>query len=131
MNKKLLEVLKEGSFTTEILKPFTSAFSSLLESCLSADVLRSLSLFITYSLHKPKEPSGLQKKKSMRLRANSGQQTITPGKGPSVPAAKVSIEMLRMFCSLLCDTHDLEPINKFAKTVTNKVCGIVYQPQII
>ncbi|KAL4802659.1 hypothetical protein BDV18DRAFT_146245 [Aspergillus unguis] len=120
VNKKLLEVLKEGSFSAEMLRPFTSAFSSLMESCLSADLLRSLALFITYSLHKPKESSGLQKKKSMRFRSYSEQQAASSDKGPSMQPVKVAVEMLRMFCSLLCDTHDLGPIKKFAKTVTNK-----------
>ncbi|KAL4784179.1 hypothetical protein BJX76DRAFT_327925 [Aspergillus varians] len=120
VNKKLLEALKGGSFTPEILQLFTSAFSSLMENCLSADLLRSLALFITFSLHKPKEPSGLQKKKSIRLRTNSGQPPVPIDHGTSLPTVKVAIEMLRMFCSLLCDTHDLGPIKKFAKTVTNK-----------
>ncbi|KAL4866799.1 hypothetical protein BDV12DRAFT_129529 [Aspergillus spectabilis] len=120
VNKKLLEALKGGSFTPEMLQLFTSAFSSLMESCLSADLLRSLALFITYSLHKPKELSGLQKKKSIRFRANSGQPTVPADKGASMSTITVAIEMLRMFCSLLCDTHDLAPVKKFAKTVTNK-----------
>ncbi|KAL4917006.1 hypothetical protein BDW62DRAFT_91411 [Aspergillus aurantiobrunneus] len=120
VNKKLLDALKGGGFTPEILRLFTSAFSSLMENCLSADLLRSLSLFITYSLHKPKEPSGLQKKKSIRFRANSGQRNVPSDQGTSMPPIKVAIDMLRMFCSLLCDTHDLGPVKKFAKTVTNK-----------
>ncbi|KAL4887707.1 hypothetical protein BJY04DRAFT_225582 [Aspergillus karnatakaensis] len=120
VNKKLLEALKGGSFTPEILQHFTSAFGSLMESCLSADLLRSLALFITYSLHKPKAQSGLQKKKSIRLRANSSHSQVVADKGTGMSAITVAIEMLRMFCSLLCDTHDLAPIKKFSKTVTNK-----------
>ncbi|KAL5338553.1 hypothetical protein BJX70DRAFT_398500 [Aspergillus crustosus] len=120
VNKKLLEALKGGSFTPEMLQLFTSAFSSLMESCLSADLLRSLALFITYSLHKPKDTSGLQKKKSIRLRANSGQSTASSNKGTGMSPITIAIEMLRMFCSLLCDTHDLAPVKRFAKTVTNK-----------
>ncbi|KAL4797527.1 hypothetical protein BDV19DRAFT_387329 [Aspergillus venezuelensis] len=120
VNKKLLEVLKEGNVTPEVLRHFVSAFSSLMESCLSADLLRSLALFITYSLHKPKESSGLQKKKSMRFRTNSGRPTTPSDQGASIPANRVAVEMLRMFCSILCDTHDLAPAKRFAKTVTHK-----------
>ncbi|KAL5052016.1 hypothetical protein BDW71DRAFT_3705 [Aspergillus fruticulosus] len=120
VNKKLLEALKGGSIMPEMLRPFVSAFRSLMESCLSADLLRSLALFITYALHKPKESSGLQKKKSMRFRTNSGQQGVPSNKGPSMSAIQVAIEMLRMLCSVVCDTRDLAPIKKFARTVTNK-----------
>ncbi|KAL4931718.1 Beige/BEACH domain protein [Aspergillus undulatus] len=120
VNKKLLEALKGGSFTPEVLRHFTSAFSALMESCLSADLLRSLALFITYSLHKPKQPNGLQKKKSMRFRTNSGRPATPSDQGTSMPAVKVAIEMLRMFSTILCDTHDLGPIKKFGKAVTHK-----------
>ncbi|KAL4979500.1 hypothetical protein BDW66DRAFT_148239 [Aspergillus desertorum] len=120
VNKKLLEALKGGSITPEMLQPFISAFRSLMENCLSADLLRSLALFITYALHKPKESSGLQKKKSMRFRTNSGQQGVTSNKVTSMSPTQFAIEMLRMLCSLVCDTRDLAPIKKFARTVTNK-----------
>ncbi|KAI9375761.1 hypothetical protein BJX61DRAFT_548791 [Aspergillus egyptiacus] len=120
VNKRLLEDLKGGSFTPQMLPPYTSAFRSLLESCLSADLLRSLALFVTYSLHKPKESNGLQKKKSIRFRSNTAQSTTASGKVTSVSATRVAIEMLRTYCSLLCDTQELGPIRRFAKTVTNK-----------
>ncbi|KAL4907560.1 hypothetical protein BDW74DRAFT_125913 [Aspergillus multicolor] len=121
VNKKLLEALKGGSITPEMLRPFASAFRSLMESCLSTDLLRSLALFITYSLHKPKDPSGLQKKKSMRFRTNSSQRALpSDQQAPSMSTSQVAIEMLRTLCSVLCDAHDLAPIKKFAKTVTNK-----------
>jgi hypothetical protein len=113
--------LKGGGFTPEILRLFTSAFSSLMENCLSADLLRSLALFITYSLHKRKDPTGLQKKKSIRFSKDPAQRAGTPDMAGSMPTTAVAVEMLRMYCSLLCDTHDLALIKKFAKTVTNKV----------
>ncbi|KAL2861246.1 Beige/BEACH domain protein [Aspergillus lucknowensis] len=120
VNKKLLEALKEGGFTSETLPLFTSAFSSLMANCLSADLLRSLALFITYSLHKPKESSGLQKKKSIRFNKELGRGVATPGNAANMSANTVAVEMLRTYCSLLCDTHDLGPIKKFSRTVTNK-----------
>ncbi|CEL03078.1 Putative Beige/beach domain protein [Aspergillus calidoustus] len=120
VNKKLLEALKGGGFTPEILRLFTLAFSSLMENCLSADLLRSLALFITYSLHKRKDPTGLQKKKSIRFSKDPAQRAGTPDIAGSMSTTAVAVEMLRMYCSLLCDTHDLALIKKFAKTVTNK-----------
>ncbi|KAL3475137.1 hypothetical protein BJX99DRAFT_230303 [Aspergillus californicus] len=120
VNKRLLEALKGGGFTPDILRLFTAAFSSLMDNCLSADLLRSLALFITYSLHKPKTPNGLQKKKSIRFKPAPAQPAASVDKAPTMSATTVAIEMLRTYCALLCDTHDLGPIKKFAKTVTNK-----------
>ncbi|KAH8423537.1 Beige/BEACH domain protein [Aspergillus melleus] len=119
VSKKLLETLKGEDFTAEALNLFTSAFGSLMESCLTADLLRSLSLFITYAMHKPKEPSRLQKKKSIRF--NSGiRPPANPVEPKYVSSRVIATEMLRMYCSLLCDTNDLGPIKKFARAVTNK-----------
>lgn len=119
VNKKLLEALKGEEFTLEGLRLFTSAFGSLMEGCLSADLLRSLALFITYGIHKPKEPSRLQKKKSLRFNTVTRQPTPSPGQ-KYVASTTVAIEMLRMYCSLLCNAHDLGPIKRFARAVTNK-----------
>ncbi|KAG2414470.1 hypothetical protein HFD88_003661 [Aspergillus terreus] len=119
VNKKLLEALKVEDFTSEALQLFITAFKSLMESCMSADLLRSLALFITYSIHKPKEPSRLQKKKSLRFNTNTLNQQSSAGK-KFVPGVTMATEMLRMYCSLLCNPHDLGPIKKFAKAVTNK-----------
>ncbi|KNG90448.1 Beige/BEACH domain protein [Aspergillus nomiae NRRL 13137] len=119
VNKKLLEALKGEEFTMEGLRLFTSAFGSLMEGCLSADLLRFLALFITYGIHKPKEPSRLQKKKSLRFTTAARQPTPNPDK-KYVSSTTIAIEMLRMYCSLLCNAHDLGPIKRFAKAVTNK-----------
>ncbi|KAF5859341.1 hypothetical protein ETB97_002952 [Aspergillus alliaceus] len=119
VNKKLLEALKGEEFTLEGLRLFTSAFGSLMEGCLSADLFRSLALFITYGIHKPKEPSRLQKKKSLRFNTVTRQPTPSPGQ-KYVASTTVAIEMLRMYCSLLCNAHDLGPIKRFARAVTNK-----------
>ncbi|KAE8151119.1 hypothetical protein BDV25DRAFT_100324 [Aspergillus avenaceus] len=117
VNKKLLEILKGEEITWEGLQLFTSAFGSLMEGCLSADLLRSLALFITYGIHKPKEPSRLQKKKSLRFI----QRQPAAGTEPKcVSSTTVAIEMLRVYCSLLCSAHDLGPIRRFARAVTNK-----------
>ncbi|XRM38411.1 Beige protein-like 1 [Aspergillus tubingensis] len=120
VNKKLLEALKVEECTPEALRLYTAAFGSLMESSLSADLLRSLSLFITYALHKPKESSKLQKKKSMRFNAGMRQRATSDSKAKYVSSTVIATEMLRMYCSLLCNAHDLGPIKKFAKAVTNK-----------
>ncbi|THC95250.1 hypothetical protein EYZ11_005289 [Aspergillus tanneri] len=120
VSKKLLEALKGEEFTSEALQLFTAAFGSLMESCLTADLLRSLALFITYAIHKPKEPSRLQKKKSIRFNSGPRQTEISVGHNNYVSTIVVGTEMFRMYCSLLCNTHDHGPIKKFARAVTNK-----------
>ncbi|PWY96407.1 beige/beach domain protein [Aspergillus sclerotioniger CBS 115572] len=119
VNKKFLEALKVEEHTPEALRLHTAAFGSLMEGCLSADLLRSLALYITYALHKPRESSRLQKKKSMRF--NTGVRPVTPAaKDKYVSSTVLATEMLRMYSSLLCNAHDLGPIKKFARAVTNK-----------
>lgn len=94
-----------------------------MNSSLSADLLRSLALFITYAIHKPKPSTKLQKKKSLRYIAGSGQSTLSAADSEKyVSSSRVAIEMLRMYCSILCNPDDLTPLKKFAKAVTNKVC---------
>ncbi|RAL12723.1 Beige/BEACH domain protein [Aspergillus homomorphus CBS 101889] len=120
VNKKLLEALKGEDFTQEALNLFIPAFQSLMESCLSADLLRSLALFITYAIHKPREPIKLQKKRSMRFNAGARQQQAPIDNVTYVSSPAIAAEMLRMYCSLLCNANDRAPISKFARAVTNK-----------
>ncbi|OJJ48396.1 hypothetical protein ASPZODRAFT_62592 [Penicilliopsis zonata CBS 506.65] len=121
VNKKLLECLKGEEFTQEALQLLINAFRSLMDSCLSTELLRSLALFITYSLHKQKPSPALQKKKSIRF-LKGPQQPLDSGANPGkhVPSSTVAIAMLRMYCSYLLQAHDLTPIKKFARAVTNK-----------
>lgn len=124
VSKKLLEALKGEQFTPEALGLFSSAYRSLMESYFSADLHRSLALFITYSLHKPKPPAKLQKKRSLPFKASFQQSPTVTGK-PEVYSSStaVAIEMFRMYCCFLCNPHDLSPLKRFARAVTNKVCS--------
>lgn len=123
MNKKFVETLKAGELTQETLDPCLSSFRSLIESNLSPDLLRSLALSITYTLHKPKAPPSLQKKKSIRFAPASSR----PGSSKSsdsdnyISAIALGKEMMRLYASILCNPIDPAPLKKFAKAVTNKV----------
>ncbi|EAW12708.1 Beige/BEACH domain protein [Aspergillus clavatus NRRL 1] len=120
VNKKLLEALKGEELTPEALRLFISAFKSLMESCFSADLFRSLALFITYALHTHRGTSRLQRKKSSLSMGNADQPMVPIAGRDFVPNTKVAVEMLRMYCSILCDSHDFVFLRKFAKAVTNK-----------
>ncbi|KAL1984031.1 hypothetical protein VTN96DRAFT_9628 [Rasamsonia emersonii] len=121
VNKKLLDALKGEEFTDEALSLFIPAFRSLFESCVSAELLRSLALFITYALHDDKAPK-LNKKKSLRFDHRARQSPIssdrTAKKG--LPKSKIGLELLRMYCDYVCAPGDVMAIKKFARAVTNK-----------
>lgn len=122
VSKKLLEILKGGELTQETLNPCLSAFRSLVESSPSPDLLRSLALSITYTLHKPTPSATLKKKKSLRFIGSSSR----PGSSKSdsekyVSNTPLGIEMLRLYSTILCNPLDPAPLKKFAKAVTNKV----------
>jgi len=97
---------------------------------MSADALRSLSLFITYSLHKYCSTRPLKVRKSnVQLKRQAALDATNPSsrhggdiKGDDVTKQRIGIMVLEMYVELLCD-DDPSAVNikKFARTVTNKV----------
>jgi hypothetical protein len=133
--KKLLYALKAEVFSREILPDFLAAFTVLVKSNMSADVLRSLSLFITYSLHKHNPSRPLRMKKSnVQLRRPTGLGSAGPKTGYLTPVGvsgelkdecftkqQIGVMVLEMYHNLLCeDGNGTANLKKFAKTVTNK-----------
>lgn len=133
--KKLLYALKGEIFSREILPDFLAAFKALVKTNMSADVLRSLSLFITYSLHKHNPTRPLRVKKSNIQMRRPGP--LNSGVGPKTgylgltgelnedgafTRQQIGVMVLEMYHDLLCeDGHSTANLKKFAKTVTNKV----------
>ncbi|KAI5791858.1 hypothetical protein EDC01DRAFT_616117 [Geopyxis carbonaria] len=130
--KKLLFALKGEMFAREILPDFLAAFKALVRSNMSADVLRSLSLFITYSLHKQNPNRPLRVKKSNVMLKRQGTSPKTGTVGPIGLSGNLNEEdifsrqqlgvlVLEMYHDLLCeDGNGTGNLKKFAKTVTNK-----------
>lgn len=129
--------LKGEMFSREILPDFMTAFKALIKTNMSADVLRSLALFITYSLHKNNPARPLKVKKSnVQLRR---QGTLGPSPSGSVNLAppvkivndlsvdgftrqQIGVMVLEMYQDLLFeDGNSTGNLKKFARTVTNKV----------
>lgn len=106
------------------------AFKALVKTNMSADALRSLSLFITYSLHKnsPTRPLKVRKSNVQLKRQAAVEVTnpyLQPGgdlKSDELTKQRIGIMVLKMYAELLCD-DDPSAVNirKFARTVTNKV----------
>lgn len=114
--------MKGEEFTEETLNLFIPAFRSLFESCVSAELLRSLSLFITFALHEEKVPK-LSKKKSIRFdsRARQSSNPSDQSAQKSMPKSNIGLELLRMYADYLCVAGDYITLKKFARAVTNKV----------
>jgi hypothetical protein len=111
------------------------AFTSLVKCNLTAEVLRSLSLFITYAYHKPTSSANRSPKgQSGTMPSRSG--TISNGpKRPTLAAfmdgkeivstslskKELGNKILEMYANLLCENSSASNLKKFARTVTNKV----------
>ena len=135
--KKWLENLKTGSFTDETFEDFLQAFKILLGRNVSADSMRSLSLYITYAVHKPSarevQPA---RSKSLKLHTSlSVRRKTLSGLSPNArsmaaPATaemthlQVALKLLETYVVILCQEGDTANISKFARTVTNKVCTV-------
>ena len=140
--KKWLEALKGDMFTTQTFEYFLEAFQSLLTSPLAADSMRSLALYITYAIHKPKQkPSTPLRGKSIKLNTELPSRRKTLGSPsprpsmlqedsvPKLTSLQVALRILQLYTNLLCQKDDLANIHKFARTVTNKV-GFVLDSQL-
>ena len=127
--KKLLLALKSDVFSLDVLPDFMIAFKALVNTNMSADTLRSLSLFITYSLQKHSSTRPLKIKKSnVELKSQAAIDTgNTQRLGGDIKSdefrnQRIGVMVLKMYAELLCD-DDPSAVNirKFARTVTNKV----------
>ncbi|KAM3440661.1 hypothetical protein NHJ13734_003190 [Beauveria thailandica] len=130
--KRLLDAMKGEAIPEEVLPHFMQTFEVLVKSNLSPEVMRSLSLFITYAFH---VPSSSMSRSSRPL--SSLSQPATPnlmrrqngdGSGASSPLPGVKYltkkqlgaRVLSIYSHILCEKGNFNYIRKFAKTVTNK-----------
>ncbi len=121
--KKLLDALKSEAVLADTMPLYMTAFKSLLPTAISAEMLRSLALFITYSVHSGKP--ALQHKKSskqaLRSRHSTGSESTTSeAVDQHLSRFQIGVEVLRLYSDFLCAKDDAASIRKFAKTVTNK-----------
>ena len=136
--KRLVNALKAEGFTHDVFPFFLESFKVLVVADLSAEVLRILALFITFTLHQPKSStSRTPKPKSSAGRASismsSGQKSLPIntvlenslenklGSAPFMTKREIGRGMLQMYTDILCEKANTSRIKKFATTVTNKV----------
>lgn len=121
--KKLLDALKAEQILPVTMPLFMNAFKSLLPGAMSAEMLRSIALFVTFSVHKGKPQNGLQSRRTNRL--DTRPRRLTQSGSPDPPfdglsRFQIGVEVLRLYSDFLCAKHDTSIIKKFARTVTNK-----------
>ena len=135
--------MKAETFSPEVFPEFMIAFKSLVSSNMSSDVLRSLSLFITYSLHKIDHQSARtlrSRKSTLQIRQKAATSPARLGTTPQAPSSglpqpgtnpsglsrtQIGVKVLEMYSELLCEETGTTNIKKFARTVTNKVCQAI------
>ncbi|CAG8975353.1 hypothetical protein HYALB_00005683 [Hymenoscyphus albidus] len=134
--KRFLDALKADNFPREVFSSFMEAFTSLVKTNLTAEILRSLSLFITYAFHKPtssaastsRASKGLGGTLPTRSSSKSGPKRPTinvffDGKDiahDSLSKRELGTKILEMYAGILCEPGGNLNIRKFARTVTNK-----------
>lgn len=138
--------MKGEAIPEEVLPHFMKTFEILVKSNLSPEVMRSLSLFITYAFHvpsaaNPRTPrplSSLSRPSTpslMRRQTGDGSGASTPLLGVKYLTKKqLGTHVLSIYSRILCEKDNLNHIKKFAKTVTNKVrssAGKSTQPWIL
>lgn len=137
--KRFLDALKAELFPAEVFPSFMEALTSLVRCNMTAEVFRSLALFITYAYHKPTSSnSRTPKNNGSTLPIRSGTVSRNGPRRPTISTVFDANEMaspimtkrqlgnqvLGMYTELLCEKGTTSNIRKFARTVTNKVCHV-------
>ena len=121
-SKRLLEALKSEPVTSTTIALYMKVFKVLLPSAMSAEMLRSFALFVTFSVHKRNAP--LQARKTLRReprpRHPSNAAASKDDASVHLTHFEIGVEILRLYSDLLCQARDDLLIKRFAKTVTNK-----------
>ena len=121
--KRLLDALKAEPVLPRTMPLFMNAFKSLLPGAMNAEMLRSIALFITYSVHEGKPVNGAQSRRGNHRDTRSRRATQSGSPEPpynGLSRFQIGVEVLRLYSNFLCANNDRSMIRKFARTVTNK-----------
>ena len=122
--RRLLEALKSEPVTRSVMRSYADTFQVLLPQAITAELLRSMALFITYAVNK--RHIGLPSRKPTR-RTTRPRQSSNPSPSRHMDEAnsvltsfEIGMEVLRLYSDMMCQKNDDSLIKRFAKTVTNK-----------
>lgn len=129
--KRLLDAMKVEALPRNVLPFFIGALESLVKCSYSTEVYRLLALFITYTLYTssvsltrtPKSSSSTNRPDIRNITRPSAGDVNSPGQDSTQILTKrqVGIKVLEMYSGLLCEKGNVTIVQKFARTVTNKV----------
>lgn len=131
--KRLLDAMKGEAISEDVMPQFMGAFEALVRSNLSQEVMRSLSLFITYAFHLPPPPISRTPKPlsaisrpvtPLQAKRNTVDTSETTGQPTGIKfltKKQLGTRVLTLYSRILCEKGNLNHIKKFARTVTNKV----------
>ena len=122
VSRRLLEALKSEPVSRHAMSLYVEAFKVLLPSAMSAELLRSLALFVTFAVNKRNTalPSRRPTRREVRPRHSSGTKSHPEEHNLVMSNFEIGVEVLRFYSDFLCKSGDDGMIKKFAKTVTNK-----------
>ncbi|ODV89993.1 hypothetical protein CANCADRAFT_99255 [Tortispora caseinolytica NRRL Y-17796] len=111
----LLQFLKTDSLSKSSLLLFIRPFRSFLMTCMNADTMRAVSMFIVYSFRKEE----LTKDKAS---ATAGIPTISINDNSEslLCPSEIALNLLGVFVDILCDKSATKILKKFAKTISTK-----------
>jgi beige protein homolog 1 len=137
--------MKAEVLSEDILPHFMNAFQNLVKCNYTAEIHRSLALFITYCFHSPagslprtpkplsaisrSSTPGLIRRSTVAVPDPSG--TATPNALKYLTKKQFGTKILGMYAGLLCEKGNLVDIRRFARTVTNKVCNFNGKERIV
>ena len=95
---------------------------------MTAEVYRSLALFITYAYHRPsvsasRTPKSQSETRSSRYQTSTANASAsgTSSIAQALTKRQLGTKVLEMYTNILCEHGNITNIQKFARTVTNKV----------
>lgn len=132
-----MDALKAETFSHDVFPSFMEALRCLVTCNATAEVFRSLALFVTYAYHKPTNSTTSRTPKghagTLPTRRPGGETPRRPALSTMFGSADVQSntltkrqlgnKILEMYADLLCEKNNTSHIRKFARTVTNKVSG--------
>lgn len=125
--------MKGEVVSEDTISHFMGAFEILVTSNFSQEVMRSLSLFITYAFHSQPLPVN-RSPRALSIVSRTGTPVPRRRGTPTDPTAagiasglkfltkkQLGVKVLSMYSRILCEKGNTTHIKKFARTVTNKV----------
>lgn len=140
--KRMLDAMKGEVVTCEVLPHLMGALEVLVRANFSPEVMKFLSLFLTFAFHVPasgvaRTPKPVSSASRSSTPGPARRPTLdisrpeSPGTSHGLTKKQLGTRVLTMYSNMLCAKGDGDSIKKFARTVTNKVRSLPCQDDYI